>query len=185
MGDIKKYIPNVLTVIRIILCIPLLTVQAFSVCFFIIYTGCGITDAFDGFFARKFKSESDLGAKLDSFADLIFFSVCLFVVISNISVPVWGFIWMMAIALMRVAAIFVGYKKYKVLYSLHTYANKTAGFFVFFIPFFYLFFGITVTIILVCTITSLSSVEELAINLTSTELKLNIKSIFKSKEETK
>lgn len=43
--------------------------------FFCFYTFAGITDVLDGFIARRTNTESDKGARLDSIADLMFYTV--------------------------------------------------------------------------------------------------------------
>lgn len=46
-----KYLPNALTLLRIVLCVPLLFLRPFSVWFFVLYTICGISDMLDGYLA--------------------------------------------------------------------------------------------------------------------------------------
>ena len=46
--------------------------------FLLVYIFCGITDILDGFIARKINATSELGSKLDSFADMIIIFVVLF-----------------------------------------------------------------------------------------------------------
>lgn len=69
-----KYIPNILTIIRIILtpfiiCLSYLNniIGTLLLIFF-----ASITDMFDGMIARKYHLTSDLGAKLDTISDKIF-----------------------------------------------------------------------------------------------------------------
>ena len=44
-----KYLPNALTLLRIVLCVPLLFMRPFSVWFFVLYTICGVSDMLDGY----------------------------------------------------------------------------------------------------------------------------------------
>lgn len=78
-----KYIPNILTSIRII-SIPFIIVL-FKLnkieAAIIIATITAITDCFDGFIARKFKVESEFGAKLDAVSDK-FFAIGLLITLS-------------------------------------------------------------------------------------------------------
>ena len=68
---IKKHIPNILSSLRLtspIVLIPLITTGNYllavvSLCTFF------ITDAFDGYLARKWNATSELGAKIDAIAD--------------------------------------------------------------------------------------------------------------------
>lgn len=71
MKQFKKYIPNILTSIRIIM-IPVIiflgVIEQYSL--LILVSALTIfTDALDGFLARKWKVESKLGAVLDALAD--------------------------------------------------------------------------------------------------------------------
>ena len=57
-----KQIPNLLAVSRIILCLPLLLVDAITVPFWVLYVIGGTTDMLDGFLARRLDVESKFGA---------------------------------------------------------------------------------------------------------------------------
>lgn len=46
-----------------------------SIWFLVIYTFAGLTDALDGWLARKSGRASEFGARLDSISDLLFYSV--------------------------------------------------------------------------------------------------------------
>ena len=65
---------NYITVLRMAGSIALFFLQPMSVAFYIVYLVAGLTDALDGWLARKTNSATDLGAKLDSIADLMFYS---------------------------------------------------------------------------------------------------------------
>ena len=71
----RSMIPNLITMVRIIGSLCLLFVQPLKKPFYIIYTIAGLSDALDGFIARKTNSVSELGSKLDSIADLSFYIV--------------------------------------------------------------------------------------------------------------
>ena len=67
-----KRIPNILSVSRIALCLPLLLVDAMTMSFWVLYVISGTTDILDGFLARRWGVESKFGARLDSLADFVF-----------------------------------------------------------------------------------------------------------------
>ena len=67
-----KRIPDLLSMSRIVLCLPLLIVDAMTIPFWVIYLIAGLTDILDGFLARRWAVESKLGARLDSLADFVF-----------------------------------------------------------------------------------------------------------------
>lgn len=74
----KKYvtIPNILSLSRLFL-LPLLYVlvnnKNMVLVFVICYAIVGSTDYFDGLIARKFNMTSEIGKRLDSFADIFFY----------------------------------------------------------------------------------------------------------------
>ncbi|GHA15084.1 CDP-diacylglycerol--glycerol-3-phosphate 3-phosphatidyltransferase [Arenicella chitinivorans] len=82
-------IPNCLTLFRII-AIPLIAIIYFSDVRFgnwyctIIFTLAGISDALDGYLARKWNQTSKLGAFLDPVADKLLVSTMLLLVVSNV-----------------------------------------------------------------------------------------------------
>ena len=51
----SKFIPNFITLIRIIGTSLLIFTEPFSNIFFILYFLCGVSDTLDGYIARKFK----------------------------------------------------------------------------------------------------------------------------------
>ena len=87
-----KNIPNILSVIRIIL------VFVFVVAFFspiskiwalVIFLTAGVTDVVDGFLARKFNWITDLGKVLDPFADKLMQCTVLVCLCIERVVPLW------------------------------------------------------------------------------------------------
>ena len=67
-----KRIPDLLSASRIVLCLPLLLVDAMTLPFWVLYLIAGLTDILDGFLARRWGVESKFGARLDSLADFLF-----------------------------------------------------------------------------------------------------------------
>jgi cardiolipin synthase len=66
-----KNLPNILTLVRIAI-IPLVVLAllgGFNHIALVLFIIAGITDYFDGYFARKYKVESKFGAMLDPIAD--------------------------------------------------------------------------------------------------------------------
>jgi len=100
-------VPNVLTIIRIILgfIVPVLLlygdlysriVAAFL--FFI----AGVTDYLDGWYARKYNLETKLGKILDPIADKIILLGCFFILSSLTRLDVYSFWWVIPIFLREV-----------------------------------------------------------------------------------
>lgn len=173
-----KNIPNYITLIRVLGTAGLLFTEPFSAPFFLLYIVCGLSDVLDGYIARKMNAASRFGQVLDSISDLLFVSVVLAIMISAVQFPTWAIYWIVIIATVRLISIMIGFVKYRRLAFLHTYANKAAGAALFFFLFLFDIFEVDITIILICSIGSISAIEELLINLTSKGLCRDIKSIF-------
>lgn len=131
-------IPNCITFFRIIGACGLVFTEAFTKSFFILYTLCGISDVVDGWVARLTGSTTKLGTKLDSIADLMFYSIMIIKLLPQLceTLPLW--IWCVvfgAVGMRLLTYIWVAFR-YKRFASLHTYMNKLNGFAAFGIPYF-------------------------------------------------
>lgn len=175
----RKNIPNFITSLRIIGTICMLFLDELSKPFYVVYTFAGISDVLDGWIARKLKVSSEFGAKLDSIADLLFYSIMaikiLPILIKKLPVELW--IAVGIILLLRLCSYFIVAWKYKRFASLHTYMNKLTGAGVFLIP-----YAILLPIFVpFCTVLSLiagiATCEEFLIHLRSKEYHSNVKSI--------
>ena len=124
---------NVITLMRIGLAISLLFIRKYSLLFMILYSICGFTDILDGYIARKTKTESNLGAKLDTISDLLFFIVMFIIMFDVLLIYI---VFIIIILLIRTLSIIILLKKYNKFAILHTYTNKLTGLLLFFIPFF-------------------------------------------------
>lgn len=175
-----KYIPNMITITRIIGAIYIISLKPLSTMFFIIYSLCLISDILDGYIARKTKTSTKFGEFLDSFADAIFFIIILVRFLLLERLESYIIYWIIAICSIKVVSLIVGFIKYKAVAFLHTYANKfTGGVILICFPMMYLLGGVTKTLVFLCILASIASIEELQINLTSKKLNRNVRSIFK------
>ena len=179
-------VPNILTLLRIIGSICLIFILPLSVPFFIIYTVCGISDVLDGTIARATKTTSELGSKLDSIADLVFYFVLIIKIFPMLCKGLPGWIWIIACAvvLIRCLAYLAAVLKYRKFSSLHTYLNKATGFFLFLVPYVMKCIeSFTLTYcIAVCLIGGLASVEEFLIHLLSSGYNEKEKSVISIKK---
>ena len=164
---------------RIVCSVFIMFTKPFSLLFWILYIVCGISDILDGFIARSMKQESEFVAKLDSIADIIFISSVTIVLIPIIKIPYFVWICVVVVIFIRTLSYLIGLKKFCTFTSLHTYANKLTGLLLFVIPVFYVIFNFNITAIIVSISAVLSSIEELIIIISTTELNENCKSIFK------
>ena len=102
MKNIIKYIPNLITITRIIMSFLFIYTileqfkygQDMTVNLIILFLAICCSDLLDGKIARKTNSVSTIGAKLDVFADLLYIIIS-YVTLINIKIlPLWflGFI---------------------------------------------------------------------------------------------
>ena len=123
-------VPNTLSLLRLLL-VPVLLALAWNgqgEIFLNLLVVSLLTDALDGWLARKLNQTSDLGARLDSWADLL----------TSLSLPLAG--WWLRPDVMRaegaflltgvgiyLATILYGWLKFRKLTSYHTWAAKSAA----------------------------------------------------------
>ncbi|ETT46029.1 phosphatidylglycerophosphate synthase [Paenibacillus odorifer] len=172
-----KVIPNCITLGRIILAIMLLFFEPLSSPFLAIYILCGVTDLIDGPIARK-SGTTSLGAKLDSAADTILIGISLFTLYPLLSLTLEFILWIFLIAVIRLTAIGIALRRFKTYASIHTYGNKLTGLLLFVTPIWLSHSNHTIWTTIVCIVATLSAVEELIIQITSTQLQLDRKGWF-------
>ncbi|MBO4452197.1 MAG: CDP-alcohol phosphatidyltransferase family protein [Bacteroidaceae bacterium] len=124
-------IPNILTASRIVLCLPLLLVDAMTVPFWVLYVIAGTTDMLDGFLARRWSVESKFGARLDSMADFVFVLAVGYKLFPWLKLP--ALLWMMIgfIAVVKASNAVSAYIVRQRMEFQHTKANKLTGFLLF------------------------------------------------------
>ena len=155
-----KHIANILTGCRILGSILLLFFPVFSLDFYITYLLCGFSDMVDGAIARKTNSTSKFGSQLDTIADFIFVMVSSFKFLPAIPIPQWLWIWGGMIAVIKISNIILGYVSKKQFISLHTTLNKVTGLLLFLLPLTISFWELNYTAIAVCSIATLSAIQE-------------------------
>ncbi|MPM38520.1 hypothetical protein SDC9_85149 [bioreactor metagenome] len=173
-----KQLPNLITAVRIVLAAALLFVPPLGAAFTIIYLLCALSHFLDGFLARRFHLESELGARLDAWADFIFFAVMILILYPIIA-PSTGILLRLAgIAVIRLCAAFISYLRHGVFSFVHTYFNKFTGAVLLLYPLTLIFTRSSVVLSILCGIAALSAAEELVISLTSRAWDANRKSIL-------
>ena len=101
-----RYLPNSLTALRLLLALPLgyLILREDYLWALIIGTLAGLSDALDGFVARRLGIFSKLGAALDPIADKILVTVA-FICLATVNLVPW---YLAAIVIIRDLVIVVG-----------------------------------------------------------------------------
>jgi phosphatidylglycerophosphate synthase len=178
--QIKKSIPNIISVLRIVLSFVLFLTLNEELLFSCLVLLIGLSDVADGYIARKYHLVSKLGAKLDSLADLIFFAILLVILYLRYE---WilsdNYLWFLIIVVLKISTAVISRIKSGEVQFIHTLANKLTGLLVFLslliLPFNvpeYLFTGVFI-------IATLAAAEELGIVIVHKKVDLNHVSIFK------
>ncbi len=157
-----KNIPNIITSLRIVGTFALLFTKPMTLWFYIIYISTGVTDLLDGFIARKLKITSEFGARLDSIADLLFYSVMIILLLPILweALPMQLWIGVAIVLGFRLSAYITAAIKLGKFASSHSVFNKITGFLVFSLPF-VLLIPYTVPICwVICLISGFASLKE-------------------------
>ena len=176
----NKNLPNILSYARIAGTIWLILMKPLTPLFLTIYTITGMTDVLDGAIARKYGTTSEKGAKLDSIADLLFYTLILIRIFPVMWVTLPKKIWIMvgAILLVRFVSYGTAAKKYHRFASLHTYLNKVTSLMVFLVPYAIISPAAIPYCWSVCVVAMIGSIEELILHLTSEEYDPSRKSLL-------
>ena len=156
----KKHIANIITGSRIVLSLPLLFIPLTSAWFYALYLLCGLSDMIDGTVARRTKSASDFGARLDTLSDFVFLSVALIKFVPHLHIPVWMWIWIGMIAMIKLGNVVWGFVRTKKLISPHTVLNKVTGLLLFPLPLTISFVDLTYAFPIVCTVATVAAMHE-------------------------
>ena len=151
---------NCITIARILISTALLFFPALSPAFFALYTVAGLTDMIDGTVARKTGKVTDFGAKLDTAADLALVITCLIKLLPALHVPLWLYIWIGVIALIKLVNVVSGFVTQKKLVTPHTVMNKVTGALLFILPFTLPVLDIRYTAPIVCAVAAFAAVQE-------------------------
>ena len=178
---------DTITAVRMAASLILLIFPLRSAWFLAVYTLAGLTDALDGWLARKTGTASAFGARLDSIADLLFYGVLLLrlfpVLRQALPVSVWYVVT--AVALVRMVAYAVAAVKYHRFASLHTWLNKLTGGAIFLLPYILAISTGVAYSWTVCVLACAASLEELAIHLRQKRYCADVKSILQLARESK
>ena len=151
---------NLITGIRVLASVGLLFCPALSPSFFALYLLAGLTDMIDGPVARKTHTATAFGAKLDTAADILFAAVCLVKLLPVLNIPLWMFIWIGLIALIKIINIVSGFVIRKRFVSVHTPMNKATGALLFLLPLTVSCIDLRYTAPIVCAVATCAALQE-------------------------
>lgn len=166
--------------VRIVGTVFMLFLAPLSASFYVAYTISGVSDVLDGTVARATGKTTQLGARLDSIADLLFYTVMILRVFPVLweRLPQWVWLCVAFVLLLRLLAYITAYVKYHRFASMHTYLNKLTGFCLFFVPYLLPLSWFSGYCVVVCAVGGIGSGEELILHLYSSRYDERRKSIF-------
>lgn len=158
--DYGKKLADIITGLRIIGSVVFLFFDVSSFPFYITYLFCGFSDMIDGTIARKTNTVSEFGSTLDTVADFVFVVVCSIKLLPLDHIPIWLWIWIGVIAVIKTANIAWGFVHMKRFLSVHTVLNKITGFALFLLPLTLTFIEPTYTVLVVCCLATIAAIQE-------------------------
>jgi CDP-diacylglycerol--glycerol-3-phosphate 3-phosphatidyltransferase len=172
--------PNCITAVRMVGTVVLLFTAPLSAAFYALYVLCGVTDALDGWVARATNSSTELGAKLDSIADLLFYLVLLVKLLPTLwrVLPSWIWYLLGGALVLRLASYLTAAVKFKRFASVHTRLNKLTGLAVFLLPCAMLLPWLTGYCVFACLLAAAASAQELFLHLSRNTYQTNKKALF-------
>lgn len=189
-SSLYKNLPNIISSIRILM-VPVLLYLAVSqqaMIFIVVLIFTALTDALDGYLARRLKLVSDLGAKLDSWGDFLVYSV-----MGISSWLLWPdiffreLIYIVIIIGCFTLPVLIGLIKFRTFVSYHTLSTKIAVV-LSIIAYILLFTKLLDWPVIVAAVFCLyAAIEEILIILISNNKVVNVKSIWhvlKEKQKT-
>ena len=160
-GEAMPKPANLITLSRIVLSLALLFLPTPSVAFGVLYLLGGISDMADGFVARKTHTETATGAKLDSAADLLFITVSAVKLLPLMRLNTWLWIWVAAIALIKIAAMVLRYIRTHTFMPPHSIINKLTGVFLFLLPLTLPLVDVRYPAALVCAVATFAAMQDI------------------------
>ena len=166
----KKYIANIITGSRVAFSLPLLFIPLSSVWFYTLYLFCGLTDMIDGTIARKTGAVSKFGANLDTVADFVFMFVCVGKILPLIHIPIWLWVWISMIAMIKILNIALVFIRKRKLISIHSVLNKITGFALFLLPPALTFAPSAYSVATICVLATVAAIQEVYLILKGQEV---------------
>ena len=173
-------VPNCITCVRILGAVFLIFIAPLSALFYVVYTVCGLSDLLDGYIARTTKTTTEFGSKLDSVADLLFYTITIVKLLPTLwkLLPTWLWYVIGLVVFVRLTSYGVAAVKFHRFASMHSIMNKLSSGSIFLLPYFLAIpNAATGYSLLICVISGISSTQELVFHLKSSEYTTNIKEL--------
>ena len=186
----KKYIPNLLTILRMLCVIPLLLLiqdhgglrdagwMIFDNRFLGLWLLCGVSDALDGALARRWQVDSPVGALLDTIADALLIVPILCVFWEFLLFPKRAVV-VGAIFAARIIALLIGAVRFRTFVILHTWSNKLTGVLLYLYPLLiFLMQGMGFPSFVLCIAAGCAALDELLILCTTETLNRDVRGFW-------
>ncbi len=178
-------LPNILSMSRGVI-MPILFFMVFNLhsetmkmIFVLLYFIAGVTDALDGYIARRFDICSDLGADLDTYADILYFlgsAVFIYVLAKDALLEnIW---YLAAILVLLVTEVIISSIKFKKPLFIHTILAKFSAFMVFLTVLMMAITQINTLLLVTILVYGVSFTENILIFIIKGEVPVNYKGLF-------
>ena len=151
---------NIITGCRVLCSILLLFCSVQSPQFISLYLIAGFTDMVDGTVARMTNTVSRFGSRLDTIADFVFITICLYKLLPTFTFPIWIWSWIVVIAVIKFINILVGFIIHKHFVAEHTIMNKLTGLLLFLLPVMSIIIELKYCVVVVCVVATFAAVQE-------------------------
>ena len=151
---------NIITGLRILISIALIFFPAFSPMFYVLYLAAGFSDMIDGTVARLTNTASEFGARLDTVVDLVFVAVCMIKILPKMILPLWLYLWIAIVAVIKIFNIVVCLIKQKQFPAIHSIMNKMTGVLLFVLPLTMQIIDLKYSASLVCVFATFAAIQE-------------------------
>ncbi len=181
-ASLKLSLPDWLSVYRI-LSAPILIIFIFldeRIIFAVLLLISFLTDAVDGYLARKMNIVTQHGAQLDSIGDAITFCAGLCGILKFESDFILEYIVIISLAFgLYIFQLFMAYWRYGMPSSFHTYLAKLSAIFQASFMLYLLFFGVHLWLFYLATFFSIvETIEEIILIIIFPKWKANVKGLF-------
>jgi len=133
-----KYIPNAICITRGLLAISLIFIPPLSPASITVFLLAGVSDMIDGTIARRIKgARSELGAELDSMADMLLVIVSVFFLLPAFDIWPWQQTAILVALCFKLLSAVPGLIKHRKVFFLHTLSNKVLAMILFMGAIFY------------------------------------------------